>query len=106
AVDALKKSLKEREDELAAERQRAAAVEKKNAVIAALTRAGAVNGDRDAVHVLDSVQRNDRGAYVSRTKDDLGLDIEVGLDDFAKKFLAGNPELLRAQSHAGSGTPP
>ena len=105
AVDALKKSLKAKDDELAAERQRAADGERKNAVISALARAGAVNPDRDAVHVLNGIQKNDKGQYVSRAKDDLGLDIEVSLEDFVTKFLQTNPELKKASGHAGSGTP-
>jgi hypothetical protein len=105
AVDELKKSLKGKEDELAAERQRAAEIEKKNAVSSALAKAGAVNPERDAVHMLAGIQRNESGAYVARSKDELGLDVEVGIDDFIVKFLNQNPELKRATGHTGSGTP-
>ncbi len=105
AIDALKKSLKTKEDELAAERERAAATEKKNAVMAALSRAGAVKADRDVVHLLDTVSRNDHGAFVCRTKDDVGLDVEVGLDEFVQKFLTENPELMKPSGLPGSGTP-
>jgi hypothetical protein len=105
AVEELKKSLKAKEDELTAERQRATEVEKKNAVISALSKAGAVNPGRDAVHILSGIHKNDKGDYVARGKDDLGLDTETGLEDFIGKFLQQNPELKKASGHSGSGTP-
>jgi hypothetical protein len=105
AIEEMKKSLKAKDDELTAERQRASEVEKKNAVISALVKGGAVNPERDAVHILNGIQKNEDGRYISRGKDEYGIDTEIAMEDFVGKFLQQNPELKKATAHAGSGTP-
>lgn len=76
-----------------------------SAVIAALSKAGAHNPDRDFVHLTAKVLKGANG-YVVAGKDKYGADIELTLDEHADGFLKANPELRKSQQLAGSGTPP
>jgi hypothetical protein len=100
----LNTKLADKDKELAAERERVEQSERKRAVIAALTKAGAVNPERDHVHLVGQVQRVD-GNLVAKGKDEFGAETTVTLDDLAIAYLKTNPELARAQAQTGSGTP-
>jgi hypothetical protein len=104
-INALKAELKKRDDALATERKSAADTAKKLAIQAALTKNGAVNPGRDAVHIFDSVKQDSNGDYVVFGKDANGLDTVTSLDVHVGGWLKSNPELVRAQSKTGSGTP-
>jgi hypothetical protein len=95
----LRRQLDEKDQALARE-------EKSRSVLAALTKAGAVNPDRDYVHVLDKVKKNDRGEFVVKGRDKYGAAIDVPLGEFVNDWLTQNPELKRASAAPGSGTPP
>ncbi len=103
-LDQLQAQIKQRDDALAAERKRAAETEKKSAVISALTKAGAVNPERDYIHIIQAIENGEKG-YFARSKDEFGADKQIPLDQAVQDFLKTNPELAKPSGHAGSGTP-
>jgi hypothetical protein len=104
-MNAMKSELKKRDDLIAEKDKKFAESSKRAAIIDALSKSNAVNPQRDAVHIFDSVKTNSEGKYVSYSKDENGLDVETGLDVFVGSWLKGNPELVRASGKSGSGTP-
>ncbi len=85
--------------------QQSEASERDRAVIAALNKAGAVNADRDVVHVAGKVLKGDKGYYV-KAQDKYGADIQLPLDEAVELFLKANTELRKNAAAPGSGTPP
>jgi len=79
--------------------------ERNRTIQEALTKAGAVNPQRDYVHLQSAVKRKDDGTLVAVTKDKWGADIEVPVEEFANQWLTSNPELKRATTQQGSGAP-
>ena len=84
--------------------KRVAQSELNRAVIGALTKAGAINPDRDFVHLASKVSKGESG-YTGKGKDKYDQEIDVGVEDFAEAWLKANPELRAAKSQPGSGTP-
>ena len=78
--------------------------EKRSALTAALTKAGAVNADRDFVHLVGAVGKGEKG-FVGKGTDKYGTETELTIDEVAEAFLKLNPELRRAQAQPGSGSP-
>lgn len=74
------------------------------AIMAALREAGAVNPERDFTHLKDRVLNSEKG-YYAKGVDDAGYEIEVKLPDLAVLFLKQNPELKKAASQGGAGSP-
>jgi hypothetical protein len=104
-IEALKAQNVAKDKQIAAERKQREDAEVKNAVIAALEKAGAVNPSRDYVHVLPQVKRTEDGkVYVPKTNVH-GAEEQIALDVAFGDFLKSNPELRKTASHAGSGTP-
>lgn len=104
-IAALKAENKKNADTLATERKSAADAAKRLAIQSSLTKNGAVNPGRDSVHLFDSVKLDSNGDYVVFGKDANGLDTATPLDVHVGGWLKANPELVRAQSKTGSGTP-
>lgn len=104
-VNALKAQLKQSADSLVTERKTAADTARKLAIQGSLTKNGAVNPGRDSVHLFDQVKLDAAGEYVVFSKDANGLDMSTPLDAHVGGWLKANPELVRAQSKTGSGTP-
>lgn len=102
--EALQRKLAEK-DRLLEERDQQAETDKRNsAVRAALAKAGAINPDRDLVHVAAKVQKIGDG-YGSKGRDKWGAEVDISLDDLANAFLTDNPELKKGTAQPGSGTP-
>lgn len=102
----LTKQAKAKDDELKAEREKTATTLRKNAVIAALTAAGAHKPERDYVHLLSAdIQTDASGAFFVPGKDKYENEIQVPLSEVATKYLTENPELKVASGRPGSGTP-
>lgn len=83
------------------------AVAEKNrdtAIIEALREAGALNPQRDFMHLIPKVLKTDAG-YFAKGTDEAGYEVELTLPNLAKEFLKANPELKKAASGGGSGTP-
>jgi len=78
--------------------------EKRTALTAALTKAGAVNADRDYVHLSSKVVKGEKG-FGGRGEDKYGTEIDLTIDEVAEAFLTANPELKKATAQPGSGTP-
>lgn len=102
---ALKKQLADKDADLEARDRRAAELDRNRAVTAALGKAGAVNPDRDFIHVAGNVIKNENGEYVVRGKGVYGEDVDTPLEAFAADWLKKNPELMRATTMPGSGAP-
>jgi hypothetical protein len=96
----LEKARREKEDSDKA----VAAQARDTAIIESLRNAGAVNPQRDFMHLREKVQKGDSG-YFATGKDEAGYDVEVKLDDLAKEFLKTNPELRKATTGGGAGSP-
>ena len=75
-----------------------------NAIIEALREAGAVNPQRDFMHLKSKVLKGDTG-YFAKGVDEAGYEVEVKLPDLVKEFLKTNPELRRAVTQGGAGSP-
>ncbi len=104
-LNALKTELSKRDALIAEKDKKAAETAKRSAIVEMLSKANAVNPQRDAVHLFDSVQTNSDGKYVAYTKDELGNDVETPLESFVGGWLKSNPELVKASGKPGSGTP-
>jgi hypothetical protein len=104
-IDELRSQGVAKDKALQAERDARAAGELKSAVVAAFGKAGAVNPERDYVHVLPSVVRGEDGTFHTVNKDQFGVETKVPLADAFTAFLKSNPELQRAAGRPGSGTP-
>lgn len=90
---------------LAASNEAREAGELKSAVVMAFEKAGAMNANRDYVHVLPNVKKATDGTYHTISKDQFGVETPVALDVAFGTFLKGNPELMKASGKPGSGTP-
>ena len=75
-----------------------------NALITALSEAGAVNAKRDYVHLKPEVFKGDKG-YLAKGRDKWGAEEDIPLLKHAEDFLKKNPELAKAANTGGSGTP-
>lgn len=104
-IDELRTQGAAKDKALAAANDAREASDLKNAVITALTTAGAVNPNRDYLHVLPSVKKAPDGTYHTVSKDQFGVETPISLDVSFKTFLGANPELMKASSRPGSGTP-
>jgi hypothetical protein len=104
-LDLLKKQLADKDAAIAAEQKKLEENERNRAVIAALSKAGAVNAERDYVHLAGKVERTDQG-FTVKGKDKYGTEVPIPIEEFAAGWLKDNPELLRAQAGSGSGTMP
>ncbi len=104
-VNALKTELSKRDKIIAEKDSAASAAAKRSAIVDELTKHGAVNPTRDAVHLFEAVKANSDGKLVVYSKDDNGLDVETPLDKHVGGWLKANPELVRASGKAKSGTP-
>lgn len=105
-LDALKKQLADKDAEVESERRKVEETERNRAVIAAMSKAGAVNADRDFVHLAGKVVKSEKGGYVVKGADKYGSEIEIPLEQFTGSWLKENPELLRAQAGSGTGSRP
>jgi hypothetical protein len=101
----VRKALDAKDKEARDNAERAATQAKADAIKTALADAGAVKPSRDYVHLMGVVSAKEGGGYVIASKDKYGNDVETPLADFIKQFLAENPELVKPQGQAGSGTP-
>ena len=104
-VKALEQQVADKNKEIADERARAEATTRDTALISALQKAGAINPNRDFVHLRDKVAKGDKG-YTAKTVDEYGAEHDSDLDAFAEQYLKQNPELKKATQQGGSGTPP
>lgn len=100
----LRKAITARDEALAKADQDRQTLELKTAVINALGKAGAVNPDRDHVHVISNIKKADSG-YVAKAKDQYGTETDVPLESFVNDWLKSNPELKKASGLPGSGVP-
>lgn len=105
-LDQLKAQLKAKDEEIATEKRKAAEAERNRAVVAAMAKAGAVNAERDHVHLAAAVVRAEDGQYVARTKGKYGEDVDVPVEEFVSGWLKANPDLMKAQGGTGTGTLP
>jgi hypothetical protein len=103
-IDKLNAEIRKRDEALVNERKKTAETDRKSAVIAALTKAGAVNPERDHVHIFSAVEKGENGYFV-RGKDEYGAESQVSLDDHVNSYLKANPELRKAATQPGAGTP-
>lgn len=103
-VKALEKQLADAKREKEDADRRMLETERDRAIIAALTKAGAVNPERDYVHLTSKVARGESG-YSAKGRDQYGSETDLALDDFAEQWLKSNPELRRTAAQSGSGTP-
>lgn len=101
ALESQLSEAKKREDE---GKLREVQQELNKSVSAALGKAGAINADRDFVHLASKVKKDDKGYYVDG-KDKYDVEIRIPLDEAADQFLKSNPELAKAKAAAGSGSP-
>ena len=104
-VEKLRLEIKKRDELLAEEKNRAATTAKKAALIDVMSKANAVNPQRDVVHIFDMVKQNDQGEYVVTDKDENGLQVDVSINNYVSKWLSSNPELVKPSAKAGSRTP-
>lgn len=94
-----------KDKQIAAERKQREDAEVKSAVIAALEKAGAVNPSRDYIHVLGQVKRGEDGKVYVPKANEFGAEEQIHLEAAFGEWLKSNPELRKASSHPGSGTP-
>ena len=104
-LKSLKTEISKRDQLIAEKDRKAQEATKRSAIIDALAKSNAVNPQRDAVHLFDHIITTSEGNYVAQTKDDNGLSVETPLDAFVSGFLKSNPELVKATTKTGSGTP-
>jgi len=104
-VKNLEKQLADAQKAVEDERTKTADEKLNRAAVEALRKAGAVNPERDYVH-LKAMITADGDAYFVKTKDTSGVEQQFALEDYAGTWLEGNPELRKAQGAAGSGTKP
>jgi hypothetical protein len=74
-------------------------------LISALSKANAINPRRDFIHLLNGVVVKEDGSVIAKKKDEFGGDVEITLDEYVETFLKANPELKKAATSGGSGTP-
>lgn len=91
--------------QIEAEKKSREEAELKSAVITAFEKAGAVNASRDYVHVVGQVKRGQDGKFYVPKTNQYGAEEQTALDAAFGEFLKSNPELRKASSHPGSGTP-
>lgn len=92
---------KELDDERAASKKQKI----ETTVIGVLNKAGAVRAERDHLHVTNVVQIADDGTYYVKEMDKYRNEVNTPLEEYVAKFLESNPELRRAATKEGSGTP-
>lgn len=103
-IEKSRDDLRKKDEDLARKDAEREAQERDNAVRAALNKAGAINPDRDYVHIMrDKLVRNDKGEWVLPGKGQYGEEVFTPVGDLATKYLKDNPELARATVKTGTG---
>ena len=105
-LDQLKRQLAAKDEEVAAERRKLEEAERSRAIIEALSEAGAVNAQRDHIHLLSQIERGDDGQFGAKGKDKFGGDIGIPLKEYVGQWLKANPDLMKPQGGTGTGTLP
>ena len=105
--ESLENQMKADKDALTAEKKRNEENARNTAVMAELTKAGAMRPDRDYVHIINSVSQDANGNYVVAGKDKYGMDTTFSVGEYVEKFLGENPELKKmTAATGGSGANP
>lgn len=105
-LDALKRQLAAKDEEVASERRKVEQAERTRAVIEALTDAGAINPQRDHVHLVSQIERSEAGEFAAKGRDQYGSEVAIPLKNYVGDWLKANPDLMKAQGGTGTGAMP